>query len=443
MKRLTLDRITEVLPRLDELRPVLDHLITQSVPDAEREWTGGGELGTLGGRLVSGEDLIAAVGEIADAERERMANLYAAAAEAIRCLGEGDGGGAARALLRAAALEERADRPDRVEAWAAAAFRATHEERDRRPASLALRRWAWAESAQGKLAEALDRYEEAHEIARDSLDFQGAAEAAIGAGNVLEQQGSWDDAETWYRRALEVMEADEGSRPEVWHAQLNIHIVLRSAGSLDESLVWLQEASDSAEQNGDESALPFLENARGQLHMASGAFAEAEAHFRAGLSSAANAGARVTIRLNLAEALLAQDRTLDAKEEAREAEREALSSGVVPKLPEVYRILGRIVSAEHNPDAFVFFERALDIVRERRLPALEEALTLQAYAESEARRGEEDTARELRERMTECYQALGMSNTRQTWADSYGPGPEPTESERSQPSVKPSGETDA
>ena len=114
-------------------------------------------------------------------------------------------------------------------------------------------------------------------------------------------------------------------------------------------------------------------------------------------------------------------------EEAREAEREAIASGIVPKLPEVYRILGRIASAEDNPDAFVFFERALDIVRERSLPALEEALTLQAYAESEARRGEEDSAQELQKRMTERYRALGMSYTRHPWADSYGPEPESTE----------------
>jgi tetratricopeptide (TPR) repeat protein len=303
---------------------------------------------------------------------------------------------------------------------------------------LALRRWARAASAQGKLTEALDRYEEAHEISRDSLDSQGAAEAAIGAGNVLERQGDWENAEAWYRRALDVLEADGTDGPETWQAELNIHIVLRSAGSLDESLVWLQRASDSAEKLGDESAVQFLENARGQFHMASGAFSDAEGHLRAGLSVATDTRARVTIRLNLAEALLAQDRTLDATEEAREAEREALASGIVPKLPEVYRMLGRIVSAEDNPAAFVFFERALDIVRERHLPTLEEALTLQAYAESEARRGEEDSARELHERMTERYRTLGMNDVRHSWADMFRREPDSAEGEPSQRN----GETD-
>ena len=431
MKRLTLDRITHVLPALDELRPVMDHLLAQSAPDPEQAWTGGGELGTMGGRLVSSEDLASGVSRLADAARDRISNLYVAVADGIRCLANGDGAGAAEALLRAAALEEGLDHPGRAEAWAEAALRAARDERDRRPVSLALRRWARAASAQGKLVEALDRYEEAHEIARDSRDSQGAAEAAIGAGNVLELQGSWADAEGWYRRALHALEAGGRQGPETWQAQLNIHIVRRSAGSLDESLVWLQSASESAEKLGDDSAGQFLENAWGQFRMASGAFSEAERHLRAGLAEATDARARVTIRLNLAEALLAQDRTLEATEETREAEREAIASGIVPKLPEVYRMLGRIVSAEDNPDAFVFFERALDIVRERHLPALEEALTLQAYAESEARRGEEDSARELQERMTERYRALGMSYTRHPWADSYGPEPESIETEPS------------
>jgi hypothetical protein len=56
----------------------------------------------------------------------------------------------------------------------------------------------------------------------------------------------------------------------------------------DESLVWLRRASDTAERLGDETAGPFLENALGQFHMASGAFSEAEGHLRAGLAEATN-----------------------------------------------------------------------------------------------------------------------------------------------------------
>jgi tetratricopeptide (TPR) repeat protein len=168
-----------------------------------------------------------------------------------------------------------------------------------------------------------------------------------------------------------------------------------------------------------EAAAAYIDNAWGQLRMAQGSFPEAEERFRAALDRADGARARVTIRLNLAEALLAQARHLDAAEHAREAERDAIRAGLVPKLPEVYRLLGRIASSEGDEDAFVLFERALEIIRERALPALEEAVTLQTYAEAEARRGESDTARRLLEKARERFAALDMERMRQPWADVY------------------------
>ena len=240
---------------------------------------------------------------------------------------------------------------------------------------------------------------------------------------MLEQQGRWEEAEGWYRRALEALDGlGEAGRavPERWHALVNLHIALRFRGELERSLPLLDEAARVAEAAGDEGAEPFLENARGQLHVRSGAYEEAERHFRRALRAAPGAHAAVTIRLNLAEALLAHGRTLEAAEEARRAERDALTGAVVGKLPETYRLLGRIADHAGNPDAFVLFERALEIVRERGLPKLEEALTLQAYAEFEARRGHEETARSLHRQARARYDALDIRTMRHPWADYFG-----------------------
>jgi hypothetical protein len=128
--------------------------------------------------------------------------------------------------------------------------------------------------------------------------------------------------------------------------------------------------------------------------------------------------------LNLAEALLAQRRLLDAADEARFAEQEAIRGGLAPKLPEVYRLLGRIASEDGEPDAFVLFERALELVRDRALPPLEEAMTLQAYAAHEARRGDDDVARALREEAEARFEALGISYMRHPWADVFGSAPD-------------------
>jgi tetratricopeptide (TPR) repeat protein len=432
MARLTLDEARAALPPLDELRPVFDHLLVRSQPDPARTWAGSGRLGTVGARLVSGGSLADVTGRLAAEQASALADVYALVARALEALERDDGPAAARALLDAAALEEKRDRPDRTEAYAAAAYRAARNGRHDASTALALRRWARAARTLGKLVEALDRYAQAYEIARARSDERAAAEAAVGAGNVLEDQGRWEEAATWYRRALAVTEREGDPLPERWYALLNLHIVARSRGAIDESRDLLDRAQEAAGTVPVGDRIPLLENARGQLSMALGDFPTAEAHLRAALEAATASRARVTIRLNLAEALLAQRRTLDAADQARTAEQEAIRAGLVPKLPEVYRVLGRIASAEGEPDAFVLFERALELVRERALPPLEEAMTLQAYADHEERSGDPGAATKLREDAARGFEALGISHMRQAWADVFGPtvqSPSPSKKE--------------
>jgi tetratricopeptide (TPR) repeat protein len=421
MNRLRLDDVRETLPELDELRPLFDELLARSEADREKTWAGSGPLGTIGSRLVDPEAVGRELGRLAQSEASRLEAIYRAVMRALAAVADQNGSAAASALLEAAALEEAGDRPERAEAFAAAAHRVARTERDRRVAALALRRWARAARSRGRLGEALSRYEESHRDALAMGDLRGAAEAAIGAGNVLEEQGRWLDAARWYHVALDTLADLDAPTPERWHALLNLHIVLRSSGDVEGSVPWLERAEQAAREIDPEGARPAIENAWGQLLMARGAFAEAERRLGRALESTSGARARVTIRLNLAEAVLAQGRALDAAEHAREAEREAIRARLVPKLPEVYRLLGRVAAAENDPDAFVLFERALEIVRDRGLPTLEEALTLQAYADYEATRGEADTARILRRRALERLSSLGIAELRQPWADVYGP----------------------
>lgn len=425
MNTLKLDDVRGMLPELDELRPIIDHLIVHSEPDDARTWSGSGQLDTLGSRMVGGNLLADAADRLANEEADHLRTLFSAVGRAVAHCAEGDTDRAARALLEAAALEEARDRPERAEAYAGAAHHVVREQRDRTTAALALRRWARAARASGKLSVSRDRYEAAFEAATALNDDRGAAEAAVGVGNVLEEQGSWSEAREWYERALASVDDIEGPVPERYHALLNLHIVIRSQ---DPSLSgpWLSKAQVAAAEVDPEGSRAPVENAWGQLRMAEGAFGEAERHLSDALAAASDARARVTIRLNLAEALLAQGRTLDSAEHAREAEREAIAAGLVPKLPEVYRLLGRIASQNGNADAFVLFERALEIVRERDLPILEEALTLQAYAEAEARGADPETAHSLLLAAQERLAALGITHMRQTWADVFGPGTEPT-----------------
>ena len=188
---------------------------------------------------------------------------------------------------------------------------------------------------------------------------------------------------------------------------MNIHVVQRSRGEVEESVAAIREAERRADAVGDASARVFIENAWGQWHMARGEWGEAAHRLRLALDAAVATRARVTIRLNLAEALLGDGRLLDAVEEAREAERDAIVGRVHGLLPEVYRLLGRAAAARGSADAFVFFERSLGLIEERGLPAIERARTLEAYGEVERANGNDETADDLVGQARSIYEQLG------------------------------------
>ena len=420
MKHLTVDRVREILPELDELRSLLDRVVSGSQPDPSRQWAGSGELGTSGARLVDVASLPRLAADAAEAERTHLQGIYDVCARALQHVAAGDDGSAASCLLDAAAAEEQRDRPVRAALYANAAYDLARRAGDSVREALALRRRARARRSAGRLTDAERDYVRSHELAQIVSDSRGAAEAAIGAGNVLEEQGRWDEAASWYRTAIDLLGRTEGPLPEQWHALLNLHVVHRSMGALAECEAPLFEAESIARALDDPSAVPFLENARGQLLMARGDFAAAQHRFGLAIDASTSARAAVIIRLNLAEAMLAAGRHLDAAEEVRRAEQDALIAGLHQKLPEVYRLLGRIAMAEGNPDSFVLFERALDLIAARKLPELERALTLQAYADAERALGSETSADDLNAQADAIYARLGIERRRSEWADAFG-----------------------
>lgn len=434
MTRLRIEDVRTALPDLDDLRPVLDHLLSGSVPDPDRRWAGSGELDTAAARLVVPGDWRSTAHELAERERAHLEALYRAVLRAVSCSRQGDDAGAAESLLEAAALEERRNRPGRAEVYAGSAARAARRNGDPRLVATALRRQGRASRALGRLSDAERLYVAGHELAKDAGDVEGAAEGAIGIGNVLEEEGRWTEAARWYRTALGLLESTPGSSPEQWHALLNLHVATRSLGRIEESVAWLRKAEEVATALNDESAPAFIHNAWGQLHMARRELIQAVWCFRDALAAPAGAWARVNFRLNLGEALLAGGHTLDAAEEAREAEREALAAGIAAKLPEVYRLLGRVAAVRGNADAFVLFERALAIVRERGLPPIEEAVTLRAYAHA-VRDHDPDLAGELRRRAVDLYRELGLPGASDPWSESYDNGDQPPDGLDADPSV--------
>lgn len=424
MKPLKLDEVWRLLPELEELRPLVELMTVRSNPDPDRTWSAAGALDTAADRTLDADAVEAGIDGVVQSEAERLAELFTGISRALGHLASGNRIAAAQAFLDLARLEEERDRPGRAESFARTAWEVSRDETDRRTAALALRRWARAARARGDLSEALTRYREARVICEATREYVGAAEASIGAGNVLEERGLWEEAETWYRKALQHLdEVDDPIRPERWHALLNLHIAQRSRGLIEESREFLAAAEEVANELKDPNATVFLENAHGQLRMAEGRFEEAERRFRSGLHASASSQAQVMLMLNLSECLLARDRTLEAADMAREAERVALAGRRIPALPEIYRLLGRIAAVSGNRDAFVLFERAVELIGQHDLPKIELARTLQAYAESEAARGDMDAARHLHEEARRHYADLGITANRHPWTEVFDASP--------------------
>ncbi len=432
-------RARALLPRVEALRPLLDHLVRAATPDPAMRWAASGELATLVDRRVDPHRLGRDLPALVEASRVQAREALALGVE---ILGLEAGGDRVEASLRMAREGERlaaAGRTREAEGWVEAAVGAAEGVPDRTrvlPVFLAAARIA-------RLRGALDRatwaYEEARTLAREGKNPGVVLTATIGLGNLEVDRGRWAMAEARYAEAevlLDAWEAGEargkdaagreegwppssarsraesspraephpraeslsraesrpraGSRPrpERWHLALNRSILARERDDLEGAWRLLLEADEIARALGAAGARAIVENARGQILLAMKEPEAAEVAFRRGLAAAEHPDARVTIGVNLAEARLAAGHPLAAGETARAAEAEALRGGVVARLPEVYRVLGEILAAGGVPEAFVLFERALELVEAFALPRVERARVLEAWARVEEVGGE-------------------------------------------------------
>jgi tetratricopeptide (TPR) repeat protein len=386
---LRLERLLDVLPRTDALRPLAARLLASSRVDEGRRWTASGELGTTGGRIVDLPAFRSSAEAWVEESRTRLRRSVDAVARVSEGLATGDGPDVVAALLEHSDALERDGAPADAEAWAEAAFHAALTFGVPRAAE-ARRRTARCARSQGDVRRAQEAYEEAWTRASDADLWEDAVVAATGRGNVSVDLGRWRDAEIWYERAMDVLaDANHGLSELVerglrWRLCQNLGITHRERGDLDGADAWYTMAEETSQGLEDPSSTVEIGNGRGQLHLARGDMAAAEASFRRALVAIGAEGPdeiRVAVRTNLAEALLLRGRTLEAGIVAREAEEEAIRGRYLGRLPGVYRVLARVVAERGEGEAFVLVERALEIARGAGLPPFQEALTLRTWAD--------------------------------------------------------------
>lgn len=396
-----------VLPDMVELRPFLDLLMTRSVADPTRRWSGSGELGTVGDRVVDPEDVATATVELAKRESERIVAVLRDAACLVEQASRSEWQEVVDTMIELGRRDEGHGKAGAAEKWYLAAHRIS---RDRGFAGTPtpLRLAARAARTLSSLEQAAERYEAAWSQAGELGRMGDRITAAIGRGNVDVDRGIWDGAERWYGRALADLGEEGPARPERWQVLHNLAIVRRRGGDLEGARRYLERAAREGARAPDRDVEEKVENGWGQLLMEEGDFRGAQLHFERALEVSDSAGARVAILSNLGESLLKQGRTLEAAERARQAEATALAGSVTSRLPEVYRLLGSVSLDRGEDDGFVFLEEALRIIRERGLPPYEEARTRESYGDLRLTSG--DVGRGLGElgAAATIYRSIGM-----------------------------------
>lgn len=393
------------LPDLEDLRMLREALVEASGADVPHSLGSAARLATVDRRTADLARVEARVPDLAERARERTERVLSSAVAALRALEAGDEAGAARSLIGAGEVEEANERLGQAEEYYRKALEMGRRPRDRGGEALALLRLGRLARRQGRYETALALYTRGAEVAEQLRDPRGVIVGLLGAGHALADQGRWSEARERYLRAVELVE--DRATSEFVHLCNAMSVVERRMGDLDASAEWLARGEAQLGGISDSSVAAYLEHGRARLHLAAGEPEAAEAVLRRALARPLSSPERVAVLINLSEALLEGDRLAEAEAMIREAERDALARGDLTPLPHVYTVLGRIARIRRDADGFVFFEQALEVIRQRALPELDHATVQHEYGRFEAELGHDESAAARLRIAADTFRALG------------------------------------
>jgi tetratricopeptide (TPR) repeat protein len=397
-RALKIDAALKAIPETDDLAHLREALLSASRADGGLAWGSAEDYPALNTRLADPAALESQVAALAERVRRRVEGVMRHTVRALAALERGEAAQAARHLVDAGEAEEGERRLDQAREFYERALEIGRKPRDRRGEGLALRRLGRVARAMGQWERAARRYQESFEVSVAQRDDVGAVVACQGLGNVHVDQSRWSEAREWYLRGVERCPARPPTAEYV-HLCVGLSVVERRLGALDAAAEWLARGEAGAAGLGD-GLMAFVDHARGRLHLARGEAEDAESAFRRALGRELDPVTRVAVMVGLSEPLLRQGRTREALDVARDAEALAIHSRAVPRLPDVYRALGAAAAERGDAEAYLFYEKALEVCRDHGLPAFEAAATQHHYGRFEARRGDPGTAAD---RLREAY----------------------------------------
>lgn len=404
----TVEQLLGLLPDVDELELLRLRIIGAAVPDPGRTWDSSNDFATVDKRIVSADDVDRAVRGAEESLRAYITSLYEGMRPVFAAYYDGREDDAARQLIALGEQLEDGGRLKGARQCYRTALSLSFPLLDKSAQILALRRIARVSLTLGDFQEAAAHYERSAQLARDAGDPRGEVVAHTGTGNVLVWQGRWADAELHYREALALLESAEGEQVSVERAQLfnNLGNMATRLGRFGEAEEWLSRALDMWGTLSSPVDLAICHMIYGLLREREGRLAEAREQYESARALPVPPSLLSGIATDLAELCVREGHLTQAQEWGRIAEEHAIRSGSVYMLGRMYQGRGNTARAAGDEDGFIFFEKALEIAREKGYPFLE-AETLTSYADLRRQTGGTEEALAYLERAREIFHELG------------------------------------
>jgi tetratricopeptide (TPR) repeat protein len=405
----TLEDIFALLPDLDELESLRLALVGIAIPDPGKAWDSSNAYATVDKRIVSAGRLEEAVNESEENLHRYVSSLFDALRPLFRSFWSGDSIETAHRLIALGAGQEEHGLYRKARLCYDVALAYALPLPDKKPQILALRRIARMALSLGGFQEALSYYQRCAELAHDSGDLHAEIIALTGCGNVRLWQGRWADAESSYREVLNLIDsADTQGQFLLERAQL-----YNNLGNAATRQMHLGVAEDWFEKGLEVWAdieSPFdravCYHNKALLRDLQGRREEARDCYRQSLELPIPSGMWAGIAIDLAESYLRDGHVSKAEEWGRAAEERAISARSPYFLGRMYHGRGNIARALGDEGGFTFFEKALQIAREKGYPLLEgEALV--DYARLRIQTGGEEEAQAYLDRAKEIFTGMG------------------------------------
>lgn len=404
----TVEELLGLLPDVDELELLRLRIIGAAVPDPGKTWDSSSAYSTVDKRIVSADEVGRAVRDAEESLHAYVASLYQGLRPVFQAYFEQRHEDAARHLISLGEQLEGGGRLKGARQMYRSALSLSLPILDKCTQILALRRIGRVSLALGDFHEAAQHYERSAQLAGDAGDVRGEVAARTGTGNVLVWQGRWAEAERHYLEALELLDGAEGAQPSLERAQL-----LNNLGNITTRLQRLDEAeSHLAQALADCRAVASsLDLAVCYIHLAhlreeQQRYGDARQFYEQALGLPVPPAVQCALATDLAELCLHEGHLSRAEEWGRASEEHAIRSGSAYTLGRMYQGRGNVACARGDEDGFIFFEKALEIAREKGYPFLE-AETLRDYALLRRQTGGLEEAQAYLERAREIFASLG------------------------------------